>query len=1182
MIKFSDYVSLISENTLYTDQATKTAFLADRKRVATAFVFSFLGILGLLNGAKVKATVQHYLKSDKKLRLQSIGDANNDTSISLKALVDSKAFIKSITPENITKFLVILRNGTITDVNSTIVRDWILDIRKDAFLNVLDSRLKGLVTEFISDANPNLHKLAIALKPLASAYPNEAGEFNKVAKAAQLNPLPAGVVAPTSTSAPTMTSQPPTSTLSAIYPPIITPPSHTVAPSVPHTIQHTPHVTPAPHIPQATIAPVTASHPSAIEVPNAHGDFPSYEQFINALSRDQRVLTTTGVTSDKTKWMLYMLAALVGDTRVDRLSDVNMWPGRAGYDTAKDFYQANKVRIYGYLTDYFSRVPNEDNIKLFGAFFRRGKPQYEVVTSAIDFMNGFLKDKSNEKTLRKIIQGVCAEDISNYYLDIAIQGIIETIGKDRYVELYNSFGFGDSKNLDSSDAMTYLRMFSISSDVHGDNYAVNAASARRLFGLLRTKGVEESKDPEAHLKKLADMTAMYSVISRVSDIASITEDDIIESCASIIKTANANPKDKSKILRAALDLYPYHRNDDISAIIANTIYKEFLLSIKSANTLFNTGSLVSYSLAHLLSDESKAEIRKNTIELIKADDTLSLSTKSSLFTNFVVSIPGESGASTIELFKDVFKKEIEECTTVVDVGMIVSDVLDKRHSIENMKKTKSSSFYIDLLLWEADARKKFPSPQNSVRSSFTAKNIIQSGFADVIEPEHATKILEHLADKEDNTIKYMFSKESIKSISEQELKARTTSFFFGLFYDNIEKNPKLCDTAFENLDTYMQNAVRKRLQSSSILMSSITSGPIKPFDKITSTRLKELLSFNDIDTDKLGDDLKVRKIKNEGISSYTKRVRDTIASADTSIVDPKISEVKMSRRELDMKTVEMHKRHNAKRHSVALKINMVFDVHLPEDRYLDFCKRMDAAGFMDVVNPAFHGTGGHSAMMILRYGFRILSERDPSVVGRMLGHGIYFANNIDKAAQYVGNKGFTRTVGTKGYLFDMNARLGERNKNFKDAESIDKKLISPEWCVLDASEQLKIIRAYEVEIVNMSEIDRIASRIIPLGEKHTKKFGEYIGESIVKERQQYESYIFWDGVIPTSDGRYFAYDDPKLKKLLPRGARIEETPHGPAVFFRSNKTVFNDVRWATGLANEHRARYNRLFDGCSG
>lgn len=146
IVGFSDY---IVENAFYSTQLEKGAFIKDEKSVMNAFFLSFVGWVSLLSSAKSRGKVKTYFKSDKKLRLTTIDDSNNDTSLIIKIMADGDYFKNSKTPKEITKFLVLAREGKIDDVNPIIIRNWLNGVKPDMILKA-DPKVRGVYDTFMA------------------------------------------------------------------------------------------------------------------------------------------------------------------------------------------------------------------------------------------------------------------------------------------------------------------------------------------------------------------------------------------------------------------------------------------------------------------------------------------------------------------------------------------------------------------------------------------------------------------------------------------------------------------------------------------------------------------------------------------------------------------------------------------------------------------------------------------------------------------------------------------------------------------------------------------------------------------------------------------------------------------------------------------------------------------------
>jgi hypothetical protein len=149
----------------------------------------------------------------------------------------------------------------------------------------------------------------------------------------------------------------------------------------------------------------------------------------------------------------------------------------------------------------------------------------------------------------------------------------------------------------------------------------------------------------------------------------------------------------------------------------------------------------------------------------------------------------------------------------------------------------------------------------------------------------------------------------------------------------------------------------------------------------------------------------------------------------------------------------------------------------------------------------------------------------------MLGDGVYFATNIDKALQYVGNAGFTRDHGTIGYIFDMETELGKEKVNYQKLLAGDG-VESSEWCIRQPTKQLKVIKAYEVELCGKSTMDSY------LNEADTfKTFSQFNKERLIKN-SNYKVYTFMDYQVITPEGKTIPSDEIK-KDTFGRKIKVE-------------------------------------------
>ena len=216
----------------------------------------------------------------------------------------------------------------------------------------------------------------------------------------------------------------------------------------------------------------------------------------------------------------------------------------------------------------------------------------------------------------------------------------------------------------------------------------------------------------------------------------------------------------------------------------------------------------------------------------------------------------------------------------------------------------------------------------------------------------------------------------------------------------------------------------------------------------------------------------------ESYSAFHERVKENAVNAKPNVLYTE--EVRITDAEKKRLTVEFESR-NSHKHGTYFEVLRAFDVNIPvqASEWVDFANEKEGKE-NKVMSPVYHGTGSIGASMILRYGFAVVESTDKSVVGRMLGDGIYFSDVVDKVAQYIGDIGYSRGIGTKGYIFEMDAQLGEQWVDHQSAgvpnATYQKEVVSPEWAVFKPNGQLRIRRAYEVQLISKNDMLSIQSR----------------------------------------------------------------------------------------------------------
>ncbi len=394
----------------------------------------------------------------------------------------------------------------------------------------------------------------------------------------------------------------------------------------------------------------------------------------------------------------------------------------------------------------------------------------------------------------------------------------------------------------------------------------------------------------------------------------------------------------------------------------------------------------------------------------------------------------------------------------------------------------------------------------------------------------ALKVLSELPEYvDDDTKKEMLTKysQAMEVVNVHNIKERSQRDFVNRVYSDlllsvydIDKN--LANEAFANAPRTTRSLIVKSQGETEYLefiKDDLYKHPIKPDFPLDHSRIRQILKYNNIP---------IKITSNKAIVKTLDDVALAVKKGIQKVGDLNISEPKVTNTDLDRATIRINKYRNNNHGDVAIKILKIFDVNFPgnKERQEAFRKEFPRDG---TLMPVFHGTGTVAASMILRNGFQIIPSNDSSAVGRMLGNGIYFSNISNKASQYVGDKGggITRRYGTRGYVFEMEAELGLSPKHYRSAGTGgDRSVRSPEWAVFRPADQLRIYRAYYVELVNVKEIEDLADKYgEKLNENVMLNFNDFLYET--RSGKDVSTFWFMDGAIPTGLDKVVELEDYK-------------------------------------------------------
>lgn len=317
-----------------------------------------------------------------------------------------------------------------------------------------------------------------------------------------------------------------------------------------------------------------------------------------------------------------------------------------------------------------------------------------------------------------------------------------------------------------------------------------------------------------------------------------------------------------------------------------------------------------------------------------------------------------------------------------------------------------------------------------------------------------------------------------------------------IFLTILKENPKDIDPLLDSFpDKIRQGLVSGLVEKIAILPvledMYASDSPFKPYEKINSDRLRQLLQFNNFKFDGRS----AKKKKKENYDEYFHRLsKDVLKDA---VPPMKLEKVVETQDQLNEKTVEYSKYYNGKHGNSAVEFLETYDVKMSYPQFDEFTKRFPNTKLV----PSFHGTSLLASNFLLRFGFTILPSNDSSIAGRMLdiygmvmikdkslgnpveeddyiecienGYepvysgltgkairfdynsdthyiknldvvgGIYVSNIIEKTAQYIGN-GCNRSQGTVGVIFEIEANLGTPGLHSHSAGLGNDSIRSPE------------------------------------------------------------------------------------------------------------------------------------------
>ena len=1194
------------ENTLFTTPQDKTALVADPSRVAHAFLLNFFGTLGMINATKPaqKRALLTFLKTDKKLRIDTIDDTNLDISLSLKLASEADFFTQTTTVAEITRFLVKLKTGQIDHIDSAVVGKWAVGMRPAFLMYIKDPAARRIFNQFRMDEGKTIDvsSLAVVLKTRVNKM-SDGGDFQRFAKRfiglTAISPSATTPVAAAPTAQPAAAPAPTAPVKLNYYQRQKLKKQQAAAGTTPAST--TPAAAPAPKLSyyqkqklkkdaaKADVAKIAAdakaAEIAALQAKWAAEDLKKKEEEENRKAAAAAVKTMPREDFDKLidsstesgnidpsrltlphyvqrlfkdKFTvlpdLYVQTASALGTAVGQVREA-MTDKNADFDIAiKSFDTAMKEvqKISGYsinVPQYIMRSLGNHS----GAYLARllymavradGEMDDVLLNRALNngsmgFIEYFLPLFSyGDPNLAKLAKIMARNPTYlNRMTDpsMPIERIFTALGKS-YSGGGMDFQYSGSSHI-SHFAVMVMQAASPGINYYieritADNYKTNFAgyTASNFFLAYGT-----TKPPSIENIDPADAKYIQGYITYFLENEFKTGFDNVKRSILRNMPSGMDYDASYPLLKSLRDMYA----DDL---IKNGYDKSALFNVLKA-------PIGEFYVKHII----KA-IGIDIADLLKAHPNDPSTLYLSAVQNGLNSITPIQLASIINTPSNI----IRSATSMWNIGRnIVNNALGDRD--------QNSSAIAKAMLEIAKTRPA------EFKDSTTGEELMR-----YLPNADKDTVVAWVKFAKENNNKWIMGSDLYKYIHKSK-KQGYVDILTGIVQDSIGTEVEdYVNDIMESLAPHVIQKMRGNLVGANVLIQEMNKSPIKPFDTIDSTRMKKILTYNDLNLNSIVSGVIDKKKKSETYAQYFDRSAKAV-SGKQLLAPTKVTEVNSMAAAKAANRIMIQRDHAGKHGDVYPKIDKVFDANLEYPEFWEFRKKKPMDGS---VTPAYHGTGGIGAGMVLRYGFKIIKASDPSVTGRMLGDGIYISNKIDKVTQYVSNNGYSRRHGQQGYLFEMDTNLGTKNVDYRVAGLGNDSIRSPEWCLVDPKAQIRIIKAYEITNVSKVDVDKYLKEGVQYN--GLKGFKQHLKEQVVEQNGNVTSFIFRDGMIPivdeeTSAVTYVDFEEALSKNLI-NPDMFDVSSQGPVIVFRyTDEQVTFDERFADHMGGDELQTYIALY-----
>ena len=1178
MVKsFNSFANLddLLENTLYTTPAERDVLLKDKARVAAIFVTNFFGTLGLINALKPaqKKTVINFLRKDKRVQVANISDDNHDISLSLKLAHEAGFFVSNVTSMEISKFLFKLKSGQIDTIDSAVAAGWANGLKPDFALSLKDPYIRSAFIDFRDNGGKtvDISRLAVVFKRRINKLP-DGGDFKRFAK--RFFGLTEVIIGQTAAAATT-----------------ITPAAVTVAPAKLNNYQ------------RQKLKKLQAAAAAAAAQPTPADDAALKAQ-VDAENEAGKAVDESKITGAQFNKMLDVMLATPAFGVMAKKSDQVTNMAKAVVKPSSPYftnYRALALDLINEIQD-----PLVDNYIRHNSWFTiLGDDILEMKKTLLDIKKKYIKitaDIPGSNSFEDYLNGA----ISQLKLDRTLQR--------KYILrlLLGQMLLGYEVNQQEYKALVQDST-SLVLNALAELVSKISRSQTEMFKDLYNKILSDA-GPGFIRGTIISLFRYHRAMAAQSNIVGVFGDE--ESATIALDYLRNNNKDFKFAIDSVSDSFTSSAN--ISALMARFLvdgYDTFdkYYGIERDNIPYLKSIVIDYfnSIKSTYNTENNKTIKELIVLL--ADRQFQLSNINGPLPTFIQK----------EIIDDLKTKSLTDSnlSAIYNLGtdsfqfprvarMLGLDMKDLLKREPNNEKLIRACI-------EADGPENYTIEQIAAALSVRTMAVLNvtaeaSALINKVGMDKADKIVYALAtlyekdpqkyNRTDNgqRLLQMLPEVSSDTVVKMMTVARDNNMSMVMgpkLYDSLQRVAKqmyvdcltgvIQDTVGSPVEDYVSNIVeelpnhviqkmRANLVGAQVLIDEINTGLIQPFDKIDNAKLKKIFQYNDIDMSQLVSGAVERKKKNESYGEYFKRA--VVAIKTKKLLEKEKVTLDDAADKKQINRIMISRDHAGKHGDIYPKILKVYNAKLEHPEFEQFRKNNFGDG---TVVPAYHGTGGIAAGMILRYGFKVSKQSDGHTTGRMLGDGIYFTNKIDKSMQYMSNAGYARTHGMKGYVMELEVTLGKSPRDYRAGGLGNDNLRSPEWCVYNPKAQIRVVKVYEIELNPKKAIDQYLKEDY---NGNIRSFKQHLKEQLLAPTSSNQmGFIFRDGMIPiiTPDyeGEFTAVDfEEALKNNLITEDMFEVTGQGPMIVFRNTREQkIVDLRYNWQLSGRDLEDYVLLF-----